>query len=442
MNTNSEVLKIARKYLGQGGTVFRKFCGLPNGSAWCNAYVDYVAYKGDVSSLYFNGRKETYCPSSIKWCDKNLALVPPYLAMPMDIIYFDWEKNGVPNHIGLVVDKKSTSAIRTIEGNTSGGIVAEKTRAVGYVQGIYRPHYKPKSIKLGAIEEDGDFGYNSIANLQRALGIRVDGILGKDTVRALQKSAGATADGAWGKNTSKAVQKMTGTTVDGEFGKKSVISLQKWVNNINTHNTTETPSQPKLEAYKGTYPDLIKHGREKIVQVALELAYPRGTSKSKYTYGVGEPKPAYKKALKEAYPNRSTWSKQCRAGASCDVGAGTILRISGVDKTISRALANQIPHIQKSDIWKKTSLKNASSMEPGDVGIYSNYGPGAHIWIGIGNGKIVESNHTAKCFLHVDTDNYTSSNKKVWGIYRSQKPMALRKGDETKQVHMEKFEWF
>ena len=61
MNKNREVLKIALSFLGKGGAIFRKFCGLPGGAAWCNAFVDYVAYKGGVSSLYFNGKKETYC---------------------------------------------------------------------------------------------------------------------------------------------------------------------------------------------------------------------------------------------------------------------------------------------------------------------------------------------------------------------------------------------
>ena len=102
MKTNNELLKIAQKHKGQGGARFRKFVGLPSGAAWCNAFVDYVANEGGVGKLYFNGKKETYCPHSIKWCKANLAEIPLYLAMPMDIIYFDWDRNGNPNHIGFV----------------------------------------------------------------------------------------------------------------------------------------------------------------------------------------------------------------------------------------------------------------------------------------------------------------------------------------------------
>ena len=115
--TNRQLLKIAQKYLGQGGARFRKFAGLDNGQPWCNAYVDYIAHEGGVAYLYFDGKRETYCPHSMTWCKKNLAQVPLFLALPMDVIYFDWERNGIPNHIGFVRERKSTSEIRTIEGD-------------------------------------------------------------------------------------------------------------------------------------------------------------------------------------------------------------------------------------------------------------------------------------------------------------------------------------
>lgn len=225
---NKELLTIAQKYIGQGGSKFRKFCGLPSGAAWCNAFVSYIFYEGGDANLYCNGTKQTYCPNSIKWCNKNLAQLPLYLAMPMDVIYFDWDRNGTPNHIGFVRAKNSTSSIYTIEGNTSNKVM-NKTRPAKYVQGIYRPHFKA-SFSEKKLAVDGDCGYNTIAMLQKALGCTVDGILGQATVKALQKKAGTSADGAWGKNTSKAVQKMVGANADGEFGPNSVKALQRWIN--------------------------------------------------------------------------------------------------------------------------------------------------------------------------------------------------------------------
>lgn len=451
MKSNTEVLKIAQKYIGQGGARFRKFCGLPGGAAWCNAYVDYVANEGGVSSLYFNGKKETYCPSSIKWCNKNLALLPAYLALPMDIIYFDWEKNGVPNHIGFVRAKKSTTEIYTIEGNTNGGVVAQKTRAVKYVQGIYRPHYKGV-FKLGMIAVDGECGYSTIANLQRALKMSfTDGIFGKATVKALQKAAGCTQDGAFGPATARAVQKLTGAKQDGEFGPASVRSLQAWINKKNgAVATTPTPAPkpkpaaPKPSTYSGAFPDLKTHSGQKISETAMKLAYPKGTSKATYTYGKGKATAAFTRAINRVFPNRSSWSKQCQAGASCDVGAATVIRASGIDTKIPRGLEEQIPYLAKSNRFEKTGLKKTSDMKPGDVGVYTGKVKGAHIWIGVGNKLIAEANHTAKYFLHIDTDDYTSSGKKVWAIYRACIPSAIGLGDTgTEVLKLQKFlNWY
>ena len=450
MKSNIELLRIAQKYIGQGGARFRKFCGLPGGAAWCNAFVDYIANEGGVSALYFNGKKETYCPTSIKWCNKNLALIPPYLALPMDIIYFDWEKNGVPNHIGFVRSKKDTNTILTIEGNTNGGVVAQKTRAVKYVQGIYRPHFKG-TFKLGMIAVDGECGYSTIANLQRALKMSFnDGILGKATVKALQKKAGCTADGAWGPATSKAVQKLVGAKVDGEFGPASVRSLQAWINKQNgAKPVTPTPAPkpaptPSKSTYTGAFPDLVVHSGQKIAETAKALAYPKGTKKATYTYGKGKATAAFIAAINRVFPNRSTWSKQCQAGASCDVGAATVIRASGIDPKIPRGLEEQIPYLEKSNRFKKTDLKKTSDMKPGDVGVYIGKTKGAHIWIGLGGGLIAEANHTAKFFEHIDTDNYTSSGKKTWGIYRACIPSAIGSGDKGSEVtKLQRFlNWF
>ena len=244
MTTNTELLKIARKYLGYNGDIFRKFAGLGKGKPYCNAFVSYIAAKGKVEKLYFDGKKETYCPHSYEWCKKNLAQVPPYLAMPMDPIYFDWQPNGVPDHIGFVTSRRDTNSVNTLEGNTSkknkegkvvaNHVVAEKVRAGKNVQAIFRPKFAPpKKLKKKKIDEDGDFSWFSIYNLQIALGLTPTGILDRATVMALQKKAGAEPDAWWGPDSSYLIQKMIGAKKDKKFGKKSVKALQKWINSKN-----------------------------------------------------------------------------------------------------------------------------------------------------------------------------------------------------------------
>ena len=255
MKSNTQQLALAEKHLGEGGSKFRKFCGMSSGP-YCNAFVCYVFNEAGNASLFYGGKKVTYCPTSIKWCQNNLAQIPIYLALPSDVIYFDWEPNGKPNHIGFVRERKSDLEIYTIEGNTSKtnssgrvvatGVVAYKTRQlygrkngkrVQYIQAVFRPHFKA-TWKDAPLVVDGYFGYNSIAMLQKALGLKPDGILGKGTVKALQKKAGVTQDGSWGPATSKAVQKMVGTTADGAFGPKSVKALQTWINKQNGVKST------------------------------------------------------------------------------------------------------------------------------------------------------------------------------------------------------------
>jgi peptidoglycan hydrolase-like protein with peptidoglycan-binding domain len=247
--SNIEQLAIAKKYLGQGGSRFRKYCGLPSGSAWCDAFVTTIFAEAGNANLFCNGTKQTYYPTTIKWCRQHLAEVPPYLALPSDIIFFDWEPNSIPNHIGFVRERKDCEAIYTIEGNTSGGIVANKTRATKYVCGIYRPHFKG-TFKIGKLAVDGYFGYNSIAMLQKALGVGVDGILGQQTVKALQRKCGAFVDGLWGRATSKAVQKWLGVTVDGYFGPNSVKALQTWINKVTASTPSTSIIDKELDACK------------------------------------------------------------------------------------------------------------------------------------------------------------------------------------------------
>jgi len=388
MKTNKEVLAIARKYIGRNGAIFRKFCGLPAGAAWCNAYVDYVAHEGGVSKLYFNGKKETYCPHSIEWCRKNLAEIPLYLAMSCDIIYFDWEKNGVPNHIGLVVHKNSTDAIKTIEGNTSGGKVDEKMRNGDYVQAVFRPHYKPAAINLGQIKVDGVFGYTSIANFQRALGgLTIDGVLGKSTVKRLQHYLAITEDGAWGRKTSRAVQKMTGAKVDGDFGPASVKSLQRWINKKNKAEPIkveepETPVEDKAPKKKAA---------QKLIAEMDKLAWKYGTPRKNWSYKKGRPRNACKEAMKKyGYDTRPEMS-------DCGNFVNTVVRKSGVDRHFTSLHAVKTPFQKHEDKFKiviSGRVPKVKELKAGDIIRYKKKGGhDQHAMFYYGHNRVCDAGH-------------------------------------------------
>lgn len=285
MKSNLEQLKIAQKYLGEK---CRVCCNMANNC--CCYYVCKVFKEAGNAKLFYDGYTVTYCPNARKWCKANLAQIPLYLAMPMDVIFFDWQPNGTPDHIGFVHERVSDQEINTIEGNTTSKyVVAYRTRPlygtvngkkVQYIQGIFRPHY-PATYKVGQLKVDGQFDYSSIAMLQKALGIKVNGILSRDTVKALQKKVGADQDGSWGDNTSKAVQKFLKKEgfykgeVDGCIYIESVKALQRWINSKIGKTTTttdktatvkpQTPSQPSVDDGKLTIDGSI--GRQTVLRM-------------------------------------------------------------------------------------------------------------------------------------------------------------------------------
>ena len=408
MTSNTELLKIAQKHLGQGGATFRKYCGLPSGAAWCNAFVDYVANEGGCKALYFNGAKETYCPHSIAWCRKNLAQIPLYIAMPMDIIYFDWDRNNVPNHIGFVRATKDTSSIYTIEGNTDGGKVAQKTRPSKYVCGIFRPHF-PHTFNNKKLTIDGAMGYQTIGGLQKALKAlkyytgEIDCILGLGTVKALQKWAGTSADGCWGTGTSKAVQRKIGTSADGAFGPNSVKALQKWIN----ANAFPSVSGGTSTATK---PTTSTTNAQKIVNKAAELAWAYGTASSKWDYKKGNPTAKCRAAMKKhGYTSRGKMS-------SCAYFANTVVRESGVNKSIGllHGYKKAFPKTEKGFNTVHSGKAIPSGLlKPGDIVRYKKTSKDEHVLIYMGNGRVAEARHYHRFGnIYKDEKRYNGSSVK------------------------------
>lgn len=117
--------------------------------------------------------------------------------------------------------------------------------------------------------------------------------------------------------------------------------------------------------------------KTKIARKAAEFAYIGHPKKARYPGG--KPKPEYKKGLKKAYPNRSSWGKAPRAGASCDVFAGTCVRNSGVDKKFPRGLSDQIKYLKKSKKFKLIKNAKVSALKSGDIIIYEKNNKKGHI---------------------------------------------------------------
>lgn len=130
--------------------------------------------------------------------------------------------------------------------------------------------------------------------------------------------------------------------------------------------------------------------KAKIAREAMLLAYAGHPDKAKYPSG--RPKPEYKAALNEAYPDRSKWGTAPKAGASCDVFAGTVIRSSGVDKKFPRALSAQVRYLKNSKKFKQVKKPTVKTLKSGDIIIYGNKNGKGHICIFV-NGRIKHASY-------------------------------------------------
>ena len=112
--------------------------------AWCAMFVSAVAIKSGTTKIIVRG---SYCPTVIntyknsKTADYKYGAGAKYVPKAGDVIFFDWNRNGVPDHTGLVASV-SGNTVKTIEGNYSDA-VGYRTFSVGYsyVQGYGLPNY-------------------------------------------------------------------------------------------------------------------------------------------------------------------------------------------------------------------------------------------------------------------------------------------------------------
>ncbi|MGW1739015.1 CHAP domain-containing protein [Nocardia sp. NPDC001965] len=114
------------------------FAGKPynNGSAWCAAFTSWVWKEAgyDVSWTDFDYVPAVWNDAAAMGLQKSTAQ-----AQPGDLIVFDWEGDGTPDHIG-VVESVSGGKINTIEGNSSDS-VARRSYGMnsGNVVGVINP---------------------------------------------------------------------------------------------------------------------------------------------------------------------------------------------------------------------------------------------------------------------------------------------------------------
>jgi len=96
---------------------------------WCACFVSWCA--NESGCLGTAVPKFSRCTDGVAWFKgQNRWRNSRYLPQPGDIIFFDWNQDMVPDHVGIV-EKVEGGVIYTIEGNSAGDRCRQNRYAVG-----------------------------------------------------------------------------------------------------------------------------------------------------------------------------------------------------------------------------------------------------------------------------------------------------------------------
>ncbi len=122
----SNIVEVALSQVGNvGGEPYWRWYGFNSRMEWCAVFVSWVANQlGYIESNIIP--KFSFCKDGVSWFkvrgewkDKD------YIPNSGDIIFFDWEMDGVVNHVGIV-EKVENNKVYTIEGNSTDDGVRQK----------------------------------------------------------------------------------------------------------------------------------------------------------------------------------------------------------------------------------------------------------------------------------------------------------------------------
>ena len=132
-----------------------------DGVAWCVIFVWWLFHELGADDLFCGGERIASCWLEMEYAQNHgLWVTKDY--KPGDLVIFDFERDGLIDHTGLV-ESVTDSGLVTIEGNTSangsqdnGGAVLRKNRPYSVVYGAYRPQYSPDAAPNVPTNDDTD----------------------------------------------------------------------------------------------------------------------------------------------------------------------------------------------------------------------------------------------------------------------------------------------
>lgn len=234
MTTATDVLRIAQHEAdiaykespaGSNRTKYGKWYGL-DGNPWCAMFVSWVLHQAGYPLAIQTAKGFAWTPAGVAYAKRVGKWVGPDDLRPGDVIFFNFDNDAGPEHVGFVKARLAPRHYTTIEGNTghgndaNGGEVQVRDRQGAIILGGLRPSYaaqKPPVVRPTA-PKACPYGHpmlgigahgSSVTHLQSMLHragavIVMDGAFGPGTEKALkafQKAHHLTADGVCGKMT-------------------------------------------------------------------------------------------------------------------------------------------------------------------------------------------------------------------------------------------------
>lgn len=125
------------------------------GQPWCVCGLWWVFHRAGESSAFFGGAKTASCGTLRSWYKAQGQTVPRADGIAGDLAFFNFHGGTLPEHVGIIVERKTYGWYQTIEFNTSpgeegsqdnGGCVALKTRHISQIVEVCRPIYKEEPV--------------------------------------------------------------------------------------------------------------------------------------------------------------------------------------------------------------------------------------------------------------------------------------------------------
>lgn len=178
MSAAKNVLYCARQWIGysrwddpEPGTVFGRWYAKlvgdsyfgTSGIPYCAMFVSYCLNWAGIEAAGLPG---AYVPWILSANSDAGRLVANEDAQAGDLVMFDWQGDGVADHIGIVEENHADEGwMQTIEGNTSsgsggsqsnGGGVYRRSRNYNSIIGVARPYYETQEEEDDMLTEHQD----------------------------------------------------------------------------------------------------------------------------------------------------------------------------------------------------------------------------------------------------------------------------------------------